>query len=253
MAYIAEWFKVIKDGQLIGAVTDQSFARYSEKSGRIHICKAMDGQYIVVNDHFYRDDWMLPLNSDDHTEFEEATVVVIDENEYNILVRADSGEPINVSRIIEKESQDEEKAINEKEAVTVEFVRKRKLDELRQVCENVISSGFDLVLSDGVSHHFSMSVEDQINLIGLQRAVDQNEDPVYHADGELMQFYSIEDAQDILIGASKWKNYHIALYNSLKNWINNIDDIEVIDSVKFDSEIPDRYCTVVLQSLTENF
>lgn len=253
MANIAEWFKVIKDSQLIGVVTDQSFARYSEKSGRIHICKAMDGQYIVVNDHFYRDDWMLPLNTDDHTEFEEASVVSIGEKEFDIISRSDSSEPINVSQIIEKEPKIAEKTPEETEVVTVEFVRKRKLKELSADCEKVISSGFDLVLSDGVSHHFSMSLQDQMNLIDLQRALDMNEDPIYHADGELMQFYSAEDAQDILIGANKWKMYHIALYNSLKNWINSINDIEEIDAVKFDSEIPERYCTAVLQNLAENF
>jgi len=253
MAYIAEWFKVIKDGQLIGVATDQNFARYSGKSGRIHICKAMDGQYIVVDDHFYRDDWMLPLNPNDCSEFEEATVISIKEKEYDILSKSDSSEPINVLQIVNNEPEVGKKSLDEVNTVTIEFVRSRKLAELSEICENTISSGFDLVLSDGVSHHFSMSLQDQMNLVGLQRSLDRNEDPIYHADGELMQFYSIEDAQDILAGANKWKNYHIALYNSLKNWINSLTDIEIINEIAYDSSIPEEYCSVVLLSLSENF
>lgn len=251
MAYIQQWFKVIVNSVIIGTTTDQSFARYSEKSGRIHICNAMDGQYIVLNDHFYRDSWMLPPNPDDHTEFEEATVISINEKEYDILSKTDVDKPINVVQTDEPKII--EKPLKQEDIVTIEFVRNRKLDELKTACEKAIVDGFDLVLSDGVSHHFSMSLQDQMNLIDLQRALDLNEDPVYHADGELMQFYSVEDAQDILIGATKWKNYHIALFNSLKNWINSVDDMEVIDSIKLDSEIPEQYCTVVLQNLTENF
>ena len=68
-----------------------------------------------------------------------------------------------------------------------------------------------------------------------------------------MQFYSQEDAQDILIGANKWRSYNQALYNSLKNWINNLTDIETINKITYDSSIPEEYCSVVLLSLSENF
>lgn len=255
MALINEWFKVIQNGAFIGAVTDQSFARYSPTSGVVHICKAIDGQYLFLNDKFYRDDWMLPLDPKSYVDYEKAMIVSISEKEYNILVdpTVDHTEPINITQLMDSEKEIVEHTSTESEVVTVEFVRERKLKELSEVCKATIENGFSLVLSDGASHHFSMSIQDQMNLIDLQRAIDLNEDPVYHADGELMQFYSVEDAQDILIGANKWKNYNIALFNSLKNWINSLTDIEQIDAIAYDSEIPDEYCTNVLQVLTENF
>jgi len=253
MAYIAEWFKVIRDDKLLGVVTDQSFARYSVKSGRLHICKAIDGQYLFLNDRLYRDDWMLPLDPEAPVKYESATVISISEKEYDILNKVDVSEPVNISDLPVGEPDIVEKVPKETEKVTIEFVRERKLKELSEVCQTTIENGFSLVLSDGASHHFSLSREDQLNLVDLQRALNLNDDLIYHADGELMQFYSQEDALDILIGAKKWKNYNLTLYNSYKNWINSIGDISVIDSITYESEIPDEYCTAVLEHLTENF
>ena len=251
MAYIKEWFKVIKDGEFVGAVTEQSFARYSERSGRVHICKAIEGEYVVVNDRYFHDDWMLPVNPKSYMDYEKATVVSIGEKEYDILVAGE--EPPVKNEIVKIPAEEISKKVSETDEVTVEFVQKRKLKELSATCEKAIEDGFSLVLSDGASHHFSMSILDQLNLANLQRALDLNEDPIYHADGELMQFYSQEDAQDILIGANKWRTYNQALYNSLKNWINNLTDIETINKITYDSSIPEEYCSVVLLSLSENF
>lgn len=255
MAVIKEWFKVIQNGAFIGAVTDQSFARYSATSGVVHICNAIEGQYLFLNDKFYRDDWMLPVDPKSYVDYEMATVVSISEKEYDILVdpTKDQPEPINVKQLINTEPEAVEHIPSESETATVEFVRERKLKELSEVCRVTIENGFSLVLSDGASHHFSMTIQDQINLADLQRAVDSGNDAVYHADGELMQFYSKEDAQDILLGANKWRTYNLVLFNSLKNWINSITDIEQIAAIAYDSEIPDEYCTDVLQVLTENF
>ena len=251
MAYIKEWFKVIKDGEFIGAVTELSFARYSEQSGRVHICQAIEGEYAVVNDRYFHDSWMLPVNPKSYMDYEEAEVVSIGEKEYDILTAGEEA-PVK-NETAEIPAEEISKKVSETEEITAEFVRGRKLKELSAACKTAIEDGFSLVLSDGAPHHFSMSIQDQMNLIDLQRALDLNEDPVYHADGELMQFYSQEDAQDILIGANKWRTYNQALYNSLKNWINNLTDIEQIDEITYESSIPEEYCSVVLLSLTENF
>lgn len=254
MAKNARWFKVIKDGQLIGVVTDQSFARYSEKGGRILICDVLDGQYAVLNDKYYRDNWLLPLNPKANAEYEEATVISIPKKEYDILSKkVETGEPISMDKLINTEP--EETVIREpkvEDIATAEYVREQKLKELSAQCEQTIMNGFDLVLTDGVSHHFGMSFTDQINLINLELALDRGEEVFYHADGELDQFYSEEDARMILIAAKRWSMYNRALYNSFKNWINNIEDIDAIDKITYQSDIPEEYCTTVLQSLSDN-
>ena len=253
MAYITAWFKVIKEDKLLGVVTEQSFARYSGK--RIHICKAIAGQYLVLNDKFYRDDWMLPLDPASPVEYENVMVISIPEKEYDILNKLNVAEPVSIEDLYLDTEPEEvlEKAPKIEEVATVEYVRERKLKELSAECRQSIESGFSLVLSDEASHHFSMTTQDQINLIGLQQALTDGDDMIYHADGELEQFYSEEDAKLVLAGAKKWKNYNLVLYNSLKNWINSMTDISAIEAVTYDSEIPDEYCTAVLEHLTENF
>lgn len=257
MATFAGWFKVIREGQLLGVVTDQSFARYSTKSGRLHICKAIDGQYLVLKDHFYRDDWMLPLDPRARTDYENATIIAISENEYDILSEIDTTEPVNLESLINAEPEEiSEKKLKETDQITVDFVRKHKLEELSADCQKAIEGGFSLVLSDGASHHFSMTQNDQLNLMNLQKALDENDDLLYHADGELMQYYCQEDATDILIGAKKWKSYHLTLFNCYKNWINHLDSIAEIDAIAYDSgdtEIPDEFVTDVFQALVDNF
>lgn len=251
MAYIKEWFKVIKDGEIVGAITEQSFARYSEKSGRIHICKAIEGQYAILNDRYFHDDWMLPINPESYMDYEEATVISISEKEYDIL--SAGGEMPVENETVKIPAEENVKKLSETEEVTVEFIRNKKLKELSSACEKDIENGFSLVLSDGASHHFSMTQNDQLNMMNLQLALYGGRDLIYHADGELTQFYSGADAMDILEGASRWSQYNRARYNSLKNWINNLTDIQLIDSITYDSDIPEEYCSTVLLTLSENF
>ena len=253
MAYITKWFKVIKDGKLIGAVTEESFARYSPTSKRLHICKVIDGQYLFFEDRYYRDDWMLPVDPECNLSYDMATVISISEKEYNIIVRHEDIELVDAKLLNDTEPETIKKESDISEIATIEYVREQKIKELSSVCNRIIEDGFDLVLSDGVSHHFSMSIEDQINLINLELALDRHEDVIYHADGEIAQYYSEEDAHSIISGAHMWSQYNRALFNCFKSWINELNDIETIDKITYDTEIPDEYCSIVLQTLTENF
>ncbi len=253
MAQYKEWFKVIQNGTLVGVTTNECFARYSAKSKRIHICDAINGQYVVLKDKYYHDAWMLPIDPNARLEYEDAQVIGITEKEYDML---NSPLPETAVELVDHPDISEEKAEQrptENDLATLAFVRKNKIKALSAACEQAIEDGFDIALSDGAKHHFSLTAHDQFNLMTLKAALDADDDLIYHADGELMQYYSSEDAQAILIGATRWKDYNLAVYNSMKHWINNLEDISVIDAITYDSEIPDEYTTVVLQSLAENF
>ena len=250
MAETNKWFKVLFNDELIGVGTFQDFARYSEKYNRVLICDVIDGEYMVMDGKFYHDRWMNPINPKSYIEYEEATVISISEKEYGILSTKPESYEVVEEDIPETHAQ---KPININDQITIEGVRKNKLLELSADCQKSIEDGFSLVLGDGASHHFSLSLRDQLNLAELQNSLNLHDDLPYHADGEPMQYYSEPDAQDILCGAKKWKDYNLALYNSFKNWINALEDISVISGITYESEIPDEYTTDVLQTLTENF
>ena len=210
MAYIVEWFKVIQNGQVIGVITDQSFARYSEKSGRVHICKANEGQYAVLNDRYYHDDWMLGIDPNCYIGYETATVVSIRESEFTILEEQfrKSSEPVPVKTEIKADELDNVlKKLPATEEATVDFMRETKLSELRDICQKEIEKGVSLVLSDGAPHHFSMSQQDQLNLMELELALMTNLGIApYHADSELTQYFSESDVSQILNATKRWKH-----------------------------------------------
>lgn len=251
MAFVNKWFKVIQNDKLIGTVTDQSFARYSEKSGRLHICRAIEGQYLLLNDKYYRDDWMLGENPNANVKYDKARIIAIRESEYDILQNP-SHEPVK-HEIVKIPAEKISKKVSKTAEVTIDFVRARKLNELGISCTKSIEQGFSLVLSDGASHHFSMTAYDQLNLLQMEIAFNNGStDILYHADNELMQYYGEDDVRYILSAAKRWKEYNLALFNSFKNWINNLNDLAEIDRITYESEIPEKYCTDVLTTLTNN-
>lgn len=251
MSQIKEWFKVISNNQIVGVATDQNFARFSKNSGRVHICQAIEGEYVIVNERYFHDDWMLPVDKTSYIDYENAEVVSISEKEYNILYSGDVKlEDISFGEKISEEKI--EKKVPKDEQITIDYIRSRKLKELSMDCTEAIEQGISLVLSDGASHHFSLTAYDQLNLIGIEMSLSSGEDIFYHADGELVQYYSEEDARYILESSKRWKNYNLALYNSFKNWINSMTDLEQIEAITYNSAIPEEFCSSVLKELSDN-
>jgi len=50
--------------------------------------------------------------------------------------------------------------------ITTEYVREGKIKEMSTMCRRTIENGFDLNLR-GETHHFSLSTQDQLNLMNL--------------------------------------------------------------------------------------
>ena len=252
MALITEYFKIIRDGELVGTATDLDFARYIPESRRVHICQALSGQYAMADNVFYHDDWMLPVDPESYLDYTDAKVISIPKTEYDILQRAEEG--IVKNETVKIPGEEISKKLSETGAVTLDVVRSSKLHQLSAACAKAIENGFSLVLSDGASHHFSMTSNDQLNLLEMEMSLAANGDSVpYHADGELTQYYGEADAKDILAASKRWKQYNLAYYNSLKNWISHLTDLETIDGITYESDIPEEYCSAVLIDLTSNF
>lgn len=250
MIYPVKFFKVIKDKTVAAVGTDLTFACYVESSNRIHICNALIGQYLVTDCGYFHDDWMNPVNPKANIEYEMAEVKQIPEEEYYTLL----GMLAKNEKVIDEAPEapiEKDVPLEPVEQVTIDFVRKNKLAELSKACTEAIESGFDLALSDGVVHHFSMSIPDQLNLATMELMVNAGETDIpYHADGELYQYFGSEDAKAIVQMANKWKTYNVAYYNSMKHWIDNIRDAAAIGRLEYGTSIPTEYCSTVLQVLS---
>ena len=205
-----------------------------------------NGQYVSYDGKLYRSPWMRPTISEHN--FIEADIVEITEDQYNIYIKA-----INNNEIIDNdENDDEEEPIIEPIPVepdaALEFVRESKIKEMSYTCRNTIESGFDLVLR-GETRHFSLTTQDQLNLMSLSSMTRTQSLIPYHADGEESTFYTAEEMNQIIAAATSFKNYNLSYYNALKAYINSLDTIEAIAAITYGTPIPDEYKSDVLMVL----
>lgn len=242
------YYKLISGTNIVGIATSPDFRKFQKKHKIILICDEQFAQYIQYKDILYHDNWMLPITTDLY-EYESAEVIQIDEQEYNTLKAALETED---EIVIEPETpvEEEPEYVDPNDIITVDYVKSVKIAEMSNTCNKVITNGFDVVLSDGNSYHFSLTIQDQLNLITLSSMVANGEEQIpYHADGELCRFYSAEDINIIIITATQFKTYQISYFNALKAYIESLDDMNEISAITYGIEIPEEYKSDVLKVL----
>jgi hypothetical protein len=162
---------------------------------------------------------MWPENTDS-VKYEIADVIRIEKDEYDLLLKAvETNEEITI----------EEEPIVETEYVvvenpTIDYIRSSKIAELKSDCNKTITNGIDIKLSDGETRHFSMSLEDQINLLTM----------AYLADDSV---YSTKDMKTIITETNAFKNNHIAKFKKLKDRVNSLNTIQEVSAVNYHEEV----------------
>jgi len=214
-----KYYKIIKNKKFIGVGTTLNLRRFQKKHQIILICDEAQVQYIQLGDILYRANWMWPETTNS-IEYEVADVIRIEKDEYDLLFKSvETNEEIEI----------EEDLLVEVETVvvedpTIDFVRTSKIAELKRDCNKAITDGVDIKLSDGETRHFSMSLEDQINLLTMAYAVDES-------------VYSSDDMRIIIAETNAFKNRHIAKCKQLENRVNSLNTIEEIVAVNYHEEV----------------
>ena len=175
-----------------------------------------------------------------------ATIVTITEEEYNILKPVIDDEPIPVEE--PEEDIPVIEPIDPIEEVTIEFVRSSNLSEMSRVCRQTIEAGFDINIR-GVTHHFSLTTQDRLNLMGLESLTKTTTEIPYHADGEEVIFYTQDEINAIIAAANSFKIYQTTYHNALKEYINSLETIEEISAIQYGIDIPEKFKTEVLKVL----
>lgn len=243
------YYKIIDGETFVGVATQKEFRRYQQKHNVLLACDEDEAQYVQCSDVLYRADWMVPVVTGS-VDFKTITLIRIEQDEYDVLLAAvESGEEVVVEPEESAEVEDET-PVDENEQVTVEYVREKKIAEMSNACNTVITNGFDVALSDNETHHFSLTTQDQLNLITISTLVASGETQIpYHADDELCKFYSSEDITTIINAATSFKTYHVSYFNALKAYIESMSDISSIGVVEYGVGIPDEYQSEVLKVL----
>ena len=129
---------------------------------------------------------------------------------------------------------------------------RKKLENKKMsgLCEKMITDGFDIKLSDNKSHHFSLSIQDQLNLLSTVKMIESGETFIpYHADGELCKAYSVEDMSNIITYTTEFKTFHTTYFNSLKAYINSLRSVNTVSTIEYGVEIPEKYQSDILKQL----
>lgn len=244
-----KYFKVICDGNVTDVLEEPVWVRCGRKN-RIIRCDVREAAGVVSSNGEILH--ILGMNEfTDGNQYKDVAVADIDENEYEELKTL-----LGIGAVVTDEPKEvtwnDEPAVDEEvpEDETVKEVKVRCLEKLSEACRNTIFGGIDVRLSDGKKRHFDLELEDQLNLMELEKRIAAGETSLpYHASGELCTYYSAEDITAIIKAAKEFKEYHTTYYNSLKNWIKSMRSISKIGAVTYGDEIPEKYCSDVLRQI----
>ena len=244
------YFKLIDNNEIIGVVTSNNFMRYMPIPDCYSRADEKTGEFVSYKGQFYRSAWMQPMHQIE--KYKDISIIRIEKNEYDILLETfqtqETIEIIPPSNPIEDE---EEPYIDPVDVSTLDLIRSTKIKEMSYTCNKIIERGFDIELQ-GEIHHFSLTVQDQLNLITLSSMAAQGIQQIpYHADGELCKFYSPEEINAIVNTATMFKTYHTTYYNGLKAYINSLDNIEDISEITYGIDLPEEYQTDVWKEINQ--
>ncbi len=136
---------------------------------------------------------------------------------------------------------------------TLDDVKARKITEL-ELANAEASSSVDIVLSDGNSYNFPLSLDDKVELLGCQTEVAAGNDKIaWHTsdDTQHCTFYSNADMKIITQVALTFITFHTTYIKDLKIYLNSLDDKESVEAVTYGMTVPEEFRSEVLKALYE--
>lgn len=249
-----KYYKLLDGNEFIGVITDKDFRKNQKKNNILLVSSSESADYARFKNELYRDrSWMKPVDDNRKFPYKNVDIINITEEEYNTLLGIiETGEKVHVDDTVEDSVVDEVEPEIELDAqgnVTLEFVKRMKISEMRKICNATITGGCDISLSNGNDYHFSMSIEDQINLLNIRSLINLSDDKIiYHADGERCEYFSREDMMMILDKTHRFKTYHTTYFNGLKAYINSLTDITTIAKIEYGVELPGKFTHAFLKN-----
>ena len=246
------YFKLIDGKNIVGIATDDNLRKFQKNIKTMLFSDIDTAQYIEVNDVYYRDSWLKPVVTD-LIEYIEVTIIVISKEEYDAL--RDAFKTEDTIQIMEKQEEQEVSSDNDEVSeITLDFVKDNKIKELSYECEQTIINGIVLKDEEDKEHRFSLTIEDQIKIqsMYIKAITDPAAEPkdfLWHSDDEETRIYSKQDVLAIYNAMMQLIDYQTAYFNSLKNYVKSLDNIEAVFSITYGCEIPEEYQSEALKYL----
>ena len=131
----------------------------------------------------------------------------------------------------------------------IDLIKSAKLAEISKACNAIITSGVDIELS-GETVHFNLSIEDQTNIANLFRVVELGgtEFP-YQADGGVCRIYTAAEIAQLYIAAQTLITTQTTYHNTLKEYVQSLDDVKKLSAVAYGMKLPKKYETTMNSKL----
>ena len=234
--------KVLRNGEIIDALNSPVYVRYQQRNGIIIQCEENIAQGVLSSDG----STIYQIEGRETMAGESPDTVVlaeISQDEFETIKSA-------LGALVQENPNAPEQSAADSQVLSL--VLEAKIKTLSNRCAAEIKNGFDILLSDGLRHRFSLSLEDQINMLSLKDALDAGEQRIaYHGVDEPYQFFTAEDVGRILEKKEYCKNYNLLYFNSLKKYVCSLSDVQEINAVEWGSEVPEQYKTAAFKEFLE--
>lgn len=128
----------------------------------------------------------------------------------------------------------------------------QKKSELSAECEKTIVAGVDV--GDA---HYSLTIEDQANILALTPLAQAGSSVFYHQDGEMCREYSSQEFNEIVTAATIFKTLQTTYCNLLMRQVETMTDVDEVRSVEYGvteltGEFAERYEMIKASLMGEN-
>lgn len=239
------YYKAVKDGKIIDAYDFLSHVRYDVAAGMILRCSGEDTPQGIIQRNgkcIYHVDGWEPFPDEAGSYGTVELQEIPDADTYLAIIEALKDEE-DIPDIPEPEPEpgpDED----------INFIKSSKVKAMSAKCEQTIVDGISVTLTDGNVYHFALNLSDQIMIDSLAARAKNGEDALpYHADGDADRFFC---AADILIVKNEMDAhvlYHRTYFNSLKVYIEALEDVVSVSKIQYGVDIPEEYQSDVLKAV----
>lgn len=135
---------------------------------------------------------------------------------------------------------------------TLEEIQEAKVAEMEAVKQQLVYAGFDVTLTDGTVDHFTLTMEEQIELSALQQKVKEGVTQLpWHIEDESehCKYYKNEDMALIVEAAFAHKSWHRTYFQDLRIYIRSLDSKEAVEAVTYGMMIPEAYRSEPLKAM----
>lgn len=123
-----------------------------------------------------------------------------------------------------------------------EEIKNQKVAELSYACNQAITNGANIKLSDGSEKHFTYSIEDQANISEMFNAVILGATSYpYHANSDDCMMYSSEDIVSIYSTLSALKTSQTTYFNQLRKYVKTLTDLGEVKKVEYGQALTGEY------------